>query len=121
MWVNIASTNGHATAMKIRDRLGKLMTPTQIAEAQRLAREWVESQQEVIMKFLLIIILTMSSMGNDPKTIELRIPQENKEECLKTAKTFDFKLPFPGIVLSMKSRCEPKKGNDEPRVTQIMS
>ena len=44
MWVNIASTNGHATAMKIRDRLGKLMTPTQIAEAQRLAREWVESQ-----------------------------------------------------------------------------
>jgi len=32
----------------------------------------------------------MSSTGNDPKTIELKIPQENKEECLKSAKSFDF-------------------------------
>ena len=71
------------------------------------------------MKFMLIIILTMSSMGNDPKTIELKIPQENKEECLKTAKSFDFKLPIPGVVLSMKSRCEPRMDKEEPGVTQV--
>jgi len=50
------------------------------------------------MKFMLIIILSMSSTGNDPKTIELKIPQENKEECLKSAKSFDFKLPIPGLA-----------------------
>ena len=71
------------------------------------------------MKFMLIIILTIGSMGKDQKTIELRIPQENKEECLKTAKTFDFKLPIPSVVLSMKSRCEPRKDKDKPGVTQI--
>ena len=71
------------------------------------------------MKFLLIIILTMSLMGNDPKTIELKVPQDNKEECLKSAKSLDFKLPIPGVVISMKSRCEPRKSKEELGVTQM--
>jgi hypothetical protein len=71
------------------------------------------------MKFLLIIILTMSSTGNDPKTIEFKFPQDNKEECLKSSKSLDFKLPIPGVVISMKSRCEPRKGKEEPGVTQM--
>ena len=58
-------------------------------------------------------------MGKDPKTVELKIPQENKKECLKTAKTFDFKLPISGVVLSMKSRCEPKTNKDKPVITQV--
>ena len=29
------------------------------------------------MKFLLTIILTMSSTGNDPNTIELKVSQDN--------------------------------------------
>ena len=61
----------------------------------------------------------MSSTGNDPKTIELKIPQENKEECLKSTKSLDFKLPIPGLAISMKSRCEPKKDKEEPGVTQV--
>ena len=71
------------------------------------------------MKFLLIIILTMSSSGNDLKTIELKVPQDNKEECLKSAKSLDFKLPIPGVVISMKSQCEPRKNKEEPGVTQM--
>ena len=71
------------------------------------------------MKFLLIIILTMSLTGNDPKTIELKVPQDNKEECLKSAKSLDFKLPIPGVVISMKSRCEPRKDKEEPGMSQI--
>jgi hypothetical protein len=71
------------------------------------------------MKFMLIIILTMSSTGNDPKTIELKIPQENKEECLKSSKSLDFKLPIPGLAISMISRCEPRKDKEEPGVTQV--
>ena len=71
------------------------------------------------MKFLLIIILAMSSTGNDPKTIELNIPQDNKEECLKSAKSLDFKLPIPGVVISMNSKCEPRKDTEEPGMTQM--
>ena len=71
------------------------------------------------MKFLLIIILTMSSTGNDPKTIELKVPQDNKEECFKSAKSLNFKFPIPGVVISMKSRCKPKKDKEETGVTQM--
>ena len=72
-----------------------------------------------VMKFMLIVIITMGAMGHDPKTIEMRIPQENKEECLKSAKTFELKLPIPGIMMSMKSRCEPKSDEEEPEVKQV--
>jgi hypothetical protein len=71
------------------------------------------------MKFLLIIILTMSLTDNDPKTIELKIPQDNKEDCLKSAKSLDFKLPIPGVVISMNSKCEPRKDTEEPGMTQM--
>ena len=71
------------------------------------------------MKFMLIVIITMGAMGHDPKTIEMRIPQENREECLKSARTFELKLPVAGIVMSMKSRCEPKKDEEEPEVKQV--
>ena len=39
-WVNLAYASGHATAKELKDVLSKLMTPAEIAEAQRLAREW---------------------------------------------------------------------------------
>ena len=71
------------------------------------------------MKFMLIIIITMGAMSHDPKTIEMKIPQANKEECLKSAKTFAFKLPIPGIVMSMDSRCEPKRNEAQPEVKVI--
>jgi hypothetical protein len=61
----------------------------------------------------------MSSTGNDPKMIELKVPQDNKEECLKSAKLLDFKLPIPGVFISMKSRCEPRTDKDKPGVTQM--
>ena len=64
------------------------------------------------MKFMLVILITMGSpvIGEEKKTFELRIPQENKEQCLQSARTFRFSLP----VLSMETRCEPKKTNEEP-------
>jgi TPR repeat protein len=40
MWINLAAANGAAPAIKFRDVLAGMMTPGQIAEAQRLAREW---------------------------------------------------------------------------------
>ena len=45
MWSNLAASRfspgtDHAKAVKHRDIFAQLMTPAQIAEAQRLAREW---------------------------------------------------------------------------------
>ena len=67
------------------------------------------------MKFMLVILITMGGSGEEPKTIEMRIPQENQEECLKSAKTFKFSLP----VISMDTRCEPSKGDEDPSMLSI--
>ncbi len=40
MWVNLAAVRGLETARTLRDRLAEKMTPAQLDEAQRLAREW---------------------------------------------------------------------------------
>jgi hypothetical protein len=40
MWYNLAAVSGDAKSVKNRDLLAQKMTPAQIAEAQRLAREW---------------------------------------------------------------------------------
>lgn len=39
-WYNLAAANGHEDGAKWRDRLARDMTPTQIAKAQFLARNW---------------------------------------------------------------------------------
>ena len=39
IWLNIAASEGNETAKEYRDRIATQMTPTQIAEAQKLARE----------------------------------------------------------------------------------
>ena len=40
MWVTLAAAHGIEIAVKWRDLFEKSMTPSQLAEAQRLAREW---------------------------------------------------------------------------------
>ena len=40
MWAYLAAAQGNKDAAKLRDAIVKKMTPAQIAEAQRLAREW---------------------------------------------------------------------------------
>jgi TPR repeat protein len=40
MWFNLAGASGDADSIKNRDAVANKMTPEQIAEAQRLAREW---------------------------------------------------------------------------------
>ncbi len=40
MWWSLAAAQGNEIARKNRDIVLKLMTPDQIAEAERLAREW---------------------------------------------------------------------------------
>ena len=63
---------------------------------------------------MLVVIITMGSpvIGDNQKSFELRIPQENKETCEKSAKTFKFSLP----VITMDTKCESKKDNEEPSI-----
>jgi hypothetical protein len=39
MWLNLAADKGNGDAKKYRDALVRTMTPAQVAEAQKLARE----------------------------------------------------------------------------------
>ncbi len=45
-WLNLAAAQGNDKAQKCRDRTAKRMTPDQIAEAHRLAREWMAIHQQ---------------------------------------------------------------------------
>jgi uncharacterized protein len=40
MWYNLSAAHGENKSAEARDALAKRMTPAQIAEAQKLAREW---------------------------------------------------------------------------------
>jgi hypothetical protein len=40
LWYNLAASQGYQAAAKLRDSLAQKMMPAQVAEAQRLAREW---------------------------------------------------------------------------------
>jgi uncharacterized protein len=40
MWYNLSATQGWRVAADARNKLERAMTPAQIAEAQKLAREW---------------------------------------------------------------------------------
>ena len=57
MWVNLASAQGHVVAPKARDSIAKKMTPEQIADAQRLAGEWLAQHQKCIVRHFYNIYL----------------------------------------------------------------
>ena len=46
MWLNLAAANGIDVGSKARDLVAKEMTSEQIAEAQKMAREWMEEHEE---------------------------------------------------------------------------
>jgi hypothetical protein len=43
MWYNLAAAQGHEDSQARRDVIGQQMTREQIAEAQRMSREWIEA------------------------------------------------------------------------------
>jgi TPR repeat protein len=40
MWYNLSAAHGETRSAELRDAFAQQMTPAQIAEGQRLAREW---------------------------------------------------------------------------------
>ena len=45
MWFSLSATQGREGAAAFRDLIARRMTPAQIAEAQKLAREWKPNTQ----------------------------------------------------------------------------
>ena len=45
MWFNLSAAQGREGAAAFRDLIARRMTPAQIAEAQKLAREWKPTKQ----------------------------------------------------------------------------
>jgi hypothetical protein len=43
MWLNIAAVGGDKNSVKVRDLVAKQITPQQIEQAQRMARECMNS------------------------------------------------------------------------------
>jgi hypothetical protein len=56
MWVNLAASRSHGEDLeklaKVTELLAQRMTPDQIAEAQRLAREWKPKTWDELKKGL---------------------------------------------------------------------
>ncbi len=50
MWWNLAAKQGHKKAIKNRGVVTELMTSAEVAEAQRLAREWLAKFQQARKK-----------------------------------------------------------------------
>jgi TPR repeat protein len=48
MWLNLAAARGNKDAEMARDRAAALMTPAQVTEAQKLAREWLPTAEDVL-------------------------------------------------------------------------
>lgn len=48
MWAIIAAADGHTFAAQLKKEIEKQITPVQIAEAQKLSREWVEKNKKEI-------------------------------------------------------------------------
>lgn len=49
-WYNLAAANGHEDGAMWRDRLARDMTPTQIAKAQFLTRNWKPTVEESLLE-----------------------------------------------------------------------
>ena len=45
MWLSLAAARGDQDAISNRNRVARQMTPAQIAEAQKLAREWKQKPE----------------------------------------------------------------------------
>ena len=46
MWLNLSAASKESDAAKARDELAEHMTPEQLAEAQKLSREWMQHHAE---------------------------------------------------------------------------
>ena len=59
----------------------------------------------VDMKYILILFITLNPSKESERKIEIKIPHETFESCMKSSKKTEFKLDLPNIKFSSKSKC----------------
>ena len=47
MWLNLSASQGSENAKKGREMLAGVMTPAQIADAQKMARDWLAAHPDL--------------------------------------------------------------------------
>jgi uncharacterized protein len=95
MWYNLGAAAGNQDAAKIRDIVAAQMTPAQIAEAQRLAREWKPSRVIAMTDTIQILTPARHPEGGDAVTIQVRYGAKNATVMLR-----------PGYPLSRKTNAD---------------
>ena len=65
MWLNLSSAQGNVEARKARDKIATKMTPGQIAEAQRLAREFKQSDSSAPLDNAEVIHMVRTGFKED--------------------------------------------------------
>ena len=69
MWTYIAIENGEPAAVNLRDDLARRLTPDQIAEAERLAQEWMGRRADRLVSRIQPKIVKTIRIGPDGKPI----------------------------------------------------
>ena len=65
------------------------------------------------MNYILLIYLTLNPSLENEKTIEIKIPHESYENCIKASKKIDFKFIVPSLKFSFTAKCILNKNNND--------
>ena len=57
------------------------------------------------MKYILIIYIILNPSTESEKNIEIKIPHETYESCMKASEKTEFKFFFPNFKFSSDSKC----------------
>jgi len=117
-WFNLAAARGHALGGNFRDRVAVAMTPAQIAEAQRLAREWKPKLTPRWMMFASCVRHRPQPNGL-PTRIDMRA-QRAKLGPLAQSRS-EKERSHLRLCLSGQSRSQPRQRTPEKRQSSSLS
>ena len=88
MWLNLAAAQAHGRAQGGKEALDRLMTREQVAEAERLSREWIETHPQDGARFELSNVsfqkVDLGSSSNLYNEIRVKVDVHNVGDCVAT-------------------------------------
>jgi hypothetical protein len=68
-----------------------------------------------MIEFVLVVMITLGTNGDNPKTITMNIPQDNQIKCEDASRNFTFALP----VFSIETHCKPLRTHQNPITRKV--
>ena len=68
------------------------------------------------MEFILVIAISMALNSGEPKTFEIKMPQENEAKCKELEKSFELNMPRLGAFIAIESKCLSRFNVDNPSI-----